>query len=92
MNDLKSKYDFSGLEMDWDENSTTFVFHDISNDTLSFKKMETSVYKINEYLINKYPSIDSSKIKNYLFSGEGGFEIIQFTIDQKGKLINKKKY
>jgi len=59
INDVNSEYKFSSIEVDWDDISVSFYFVDVAHDDLSMNEMESLAIKINEYIINKYPKVDS---------------------------------
>ncbi len=92
MNDLRSEYDFNSVEMSWDDFSAEFTLQDIDHNDMPIENLKSYSIKVDEYLTNKYPRIDSLKTKKYLFSGAGGFEIVEFTIDKSGKINNTKEY
>lgn len=92
MNDLKSQFDFNSVEMSWDKEVTTFTLQDIDHTDLTIDDLKSYSIKVDKYLSNKYPKIDSLSIKNYLFSGGGGFEIVEFTLDNNSKVKNIKEY
>lgn len=91
MNDVNSKYNFSSIESDNDDLSASFYFIDVAHDNLSMSEMQSLAININEYIINKYPKIDSLQFRNYTFSGTGGFEVAEFTIDQNKKVVKSKR-
>ncbi|WP_298321396.1 hypothetical protein [uncultured Aquimarina sp.] len=92
MNDLRSKFDFNSVEMSWDDVSAEFTLQDIDHNDLSIEDLNSYSKKVDNYLKGKYPRIDSLNVKKYLFSGAGGFEIVEFTLDKTGNLIGTKKY
>ncbi len=92
MNDLRSEYDFNSVEMSWSNLSAKFTLQDIDHDDLTIENLQSYSLKVDNYLKSKYPKIDSLNIRTYLFSGAGGFEIVEFTLDKKGNLIKTKKY
>lgn len=92
MNDLRYKYDFNSVEMSWDNVSAEFTLQDIDHDDLSIENLQSYSIKVDTYLKVKYPRIDSLIVRKYLFSGAGGFEIVEFTLDKNGNLANTKKY
>jgi len=91
INDVNSKYKFNTIESDYDDLSASFYFIDVAHDNLSMNEMQSLAININEYIINKYPKIDSLKFRNYIFSGAGGFEVAEFTIDQNKKLVKSNR-
>lgn len=92
INNLNTKYNFNRIEADWDDVSVTFYFVDVKHDDLSINEMQSLAIKINKYIINQYPKIDSLEMKHYIFSGIGGFEIVQFTLNRNGDVIDKEEY
>lgn len=91
INDVNSEYKFSKMEVNWDEYSASFYLMDKAHDDLSMDEMQSQAIIINEFIINKYPKIDSLKFKHYIFSGVGDFEIAKFTLDQNKKVVKAKR-
>ena len=92
MNDLQNNFDFNSVEMSWNDETTTFILQDIDHSDLTIDSLKSYSIKVDKYLSNKYPKIDSLNTRNYLFSGGGGFEIIKFTLDNNNKIINTEEY
>ena len=92
MMDLKSEYNFNSVEMSWKENSATFTLQDIDHSDMSIDSLKSYSNKVDHYLINKFPEVDSLQTREYLFSGGAGFEIVQFSIDKKGLIKIIKEY
>ncbi len=92
MTDLRNEFEFNSVEMSWNKESTTFILQDIDHDDLTLEKLKLYSIEVDKYLTDKYPKIDSLDIRKYLFSGAGGFEIVEFTIDNSGKINYIKEY
>jgi hypothetical protein len=92
MTDLRTEFEFNSVKMSWSEESTTFTLQDIDHNDLSLENLKSYSIKVDKYITNKYPKIDSLENRKYLFSGAGGFEIVEFTIDKNGDLKHTKEY
>jgi len=92
MNDLRSQYNFNSVEMIWDEKSVIFTLQDIDHTYMTIDSLKSYSHKIDRYLRNKFSKIDSLEIRKYLFSGGGGFEIVEFSVNQKGDIKIVKEY
>ena len=72
--------------------TTTFTLQDIDHNDLTLETLKLYSIKVDKYLSNKYPKIDSLNTRNYLFSGGRGFEIVEFTLDKSNNVKKIKEY
>jgi len=92
MNDLKNQFDFNSVKMSRSKETTTFTLQDIDHSDLTLEDLKLYSIKVDKYLSNKYPEIDSLNTRNYLFSEGGGFEIVEFTLDNNNTVKDIKEY
>jgi len=92
INDLRSEFKINSVEINWTKDYMKFTIQDIDYQKLTIDSLKLYSFKIDDYLTTKYPKIDSVQVRKYLFSGGGGFEIVEFTLDQNNKLMNTKEY
>jgi len=78
--------------MYWNKESTTFTLQDIDHNDLTLENLKSYSIKVDDYLTSKYPKIDSLDNRKYLFSGAGGFEIVEFTINKSGEIKQTKEF
>jgi hypothetical protein len=90
--DLRHEFKFNSVEISWVDGITTFTLQDIDHNDLTIENLKAYSIKVDHYLTQKHPKVDSLDIKKYLFSGAGGFEIVEFTLDKNGAIKHTKEY
>ena len=68
------------------------LYKDIDHNDLTLEDLKSYSIKVDDYLTNKCPKIDSLDNRKYLFSGAGGFKIVEFTIDKSGEITKTKEF
>lgn len=89
---LRNKFNINSVKITSSKNSTTLTLQDIDYNHISKDSLKKLAIKVDDFLIDKFPKVDTITQRKYVFAGAGGFNIIEFRVDKNGGISKIKEY